>query len=225
MFDGAESPLTQTFGLGIFEPISDRILSKTEEFFLTRGAPVQHEISPLAGVALGRHLAKRGYAPLEMSTVMFLHPSEHESAPASALTARVADQNDSEAFAIAAGSGWSSAGDFAQTVTNLSRVMFATRGYIAFLVEERGQVIATGGLAVHAGVALFAGASTIPEARGRGAQKALLDARLKYAREAGCDLAMMVTEPGSGSQRNGERSRFRIAYTRTKWQLEVSGRP
>jgi hypothetical protein len=29
---------------------------------------------------------------------------------------------------------------------------------------------------------------------------------------------MMATEPGSPSQRNGERQGFRIAYTRMKWR-------
>jgi hypothetical protein len=29
----------------------------------------------------------------------------------------------------------------------------------------------------------------------------------------------MVAQPGSASQRNAERHGFRIAYTRTKWQL------
>ena len=48
---------------------------------------------------------------------------------------------------------------------------------------------------------------------------ALLEARLQTAVDAGCDLAMMVAAPGSASQRNAERQGFRIAYTRTKWQL------
>jgi len=30
---------------------------------------------------------------------------------------------------------------------------------------------------------------------------------------------MMVAAPGSASQRNAERNGFRVAYTRTKWQL------
>jgi hypothetical protein len=36
----------------------------------------------------------------------------------------------------------------------------------------------------------------------------------------GCDLAMVCTEPGSGSQRNAERQGFQIAYTRIKWGKE-----
>jgi hypothetical protein len=52
-----------------------------------------------------------------------------------------------------------------------------------------------------------------------GAYAALLDARMRYAFEHGYELAMMVAEVGSQSQRNAERQGFRIAYTRTKWRL------
>jgi hypothetical protein len=75
-------------------------------------------------------------------------------------------------------------------------------------------------LAIHDGVAHLAGASTIPAGRKQGAQLALLDARLRYAAEQGCDLALMGAAPGSGSQRNAERHGFRIAYTRIKWRLK-----
>ena len=42
---------------------------------------------------------------------------------------------------------------------------------------------------------------------------------MNYALEHGCDLAMMVAEAGSDSQRNAERQGFQVAYTRIKWQL------
>ena len=88
-----------------------------------------------------------------------------------------------------------------------------------FLAEQNGRAIATGALCLNEGIALLAGASTIPEGRGRGAQLALLSSRLAYAADHGCDLAMMCALPGSGSQRNAERHGFRIAYTRMKWRL------
>jgi GNAT superfamily N-acetyltransferase len=72
---------------------------------------------------------------------------------------------------------------------------------------------------MHDEVALFAGASTVPELRRRGLQAALLQERMRYAFDRGCDLAMIVAAPGSESQRNAERNGFRIAYTRTKWKL------
>ena len=88
---------------------------------------------------------------------------------------------------------------------------------LSFLAELDGQPIATGTLIIADDVALLAGASTVPTARRQGAQLALLEGRLRYAAAHGCTVAMMVAQPGSGSQRNAERHGFRIAYTRTKW--------
>src|SRR5579864_4806536 len=51
VFDGIDSLITQSFGLGIFEKLSEASLDVIERFFLDRGAPVQHEVSPLVGVA------------------------------------------------------------------------------------------------------------------------------------------------------------------------------
>jgi GNAT superfamily N-acetyltransferase len=101
----------------------------------------------------------------------------------------------------------------------LARVSAARRDAVSFLAELDGRAVATGAMSICEGVALLAGASTVPEARGRGAQLALLDARLRHAAGAGCDLAMMCALPGSASQRNAERQGFRITYTRVKWRL------
>ena len=68
------------------------------------------------------------------------------------------------------------------------------------------------------GVCILAGATTVPEARKRGAQNALLAARLRYAQEQGCSLAMVCALPGSQSQKNAQKNGFNVAYTRIKWQ-------
>jgi hypothetical protein len=75
VFDGIGSPLTQTFGLGIFEELTAASLELIERFFLDRGAPVDHEISPLAGVAALSLLCSRQYRPIEISNVMY-RPTE-----------------------------------------------------------------------------------------------------------------------------------------------------
>jgi len=61
----------------------------------------------------------------------------------------------------------------------------------------------------------------VPELRRLGLQSALMQERLRYAFSRNCDIAMMVAEPGSDSQRNAEREGFRIAYTRTKWRRSL----
>src|SRR5262245_30588769 len=71
MFDGVGSPLTQTFGLGVFDPVTNAEMEKLEEFFQQRGAQVHHEISPMADPSLLTLLKERGYHPIELTSVMF----------------------------------------------------------------------------------------------------------------------------------------------------------
>jgi GNAT superfamily N-acetyltransferase len=71
-------------------------------------------------------------------------------------------------------------------------------------------------MSVHDGVAALYGASTIPAFRRRGVQIATIQALVEAAWQRGCDIAFTLAEPGSTSQRNLERSDFKIAYTRAK---------
>ena len=50
VFDRIDSPVTQTFGLGIFQELTAASLDVIERFFHNRGAQVLHEVSPLVGL-------------------------------------------------------------------------------------------------------------------------------------------------------------------------------
>jgi hypothetical protein len=225
MFDGVGSPITQTFGLGIFDPVTNAELERLEEFFLQRGAHVHHEISPMADQSLLKLLHERGYHPIELTSVMY-RPINSNVRIASPLNekvqARLIQSGEEEMWAQTAARGWSEFTEFADQILELSYITAKRPFALSFLAELDGQAIATGSLLIHEGVALLAGASTIPEGRKQGAQLALLESRFRYAAENGCDLAMMCALPGSSSQRNAERQGFRIAYTRIKWELATS---
>ena len=222
MFDGKASPVTQTFGLGIASVPSVEELEKLEAFFLGRGAPVNHEISPLAGVELAATLAGRGYLPIEFTSVMHRAVEALPMEPDAAVTTRVTGVEEAGLWSRVSAEGWSENPEFREFLMDLGEVMTAAEGSVSFLAERNGRAIAAGSLRCEGGVAMFAGSCTIPDARNLGAQRALLQARMRYAAEAGCDLAMMCAAPGSASQRNAERQGFRIAYTRTKWCLNPS---
>jgi GNAT superfamily N-acetyltransferase len=51
-------------------------------------------------------------------------------------------------------------------------------------------------------------------ARRHGVQSALLHARLEIASRAGCDIAVVTTQPGSKSQENVQKRGFELLYTR-----------
>ena len=224
MYDGVQSPLTQTFGLGLFEPIAHPEMELIEEFYRERGAPVFHEVSPLADFALLALLHERGYHPMELTSVMF-RPIKRGApltlAHNEKIQVRLAEEHEQEMWAQTATKGWSELTELSGLILELAQISAKKANAFSFLAELEGQPIATGGLAIHEGVALLAGASTIPEARKQGAQLALLESRLNYAVEQGCDIAMMCALPGSSSQRNAERQGFRIAYTRIKWYLPI----
>ena len=121
-------------------------------------------------------------------------------------------------WADTAAGGWSETPELAGFISAFAAVLLESRGVVCFVAELDGRPIATGAMSLADGVALLAGASTIPAGRRRGAQLALLEARLRHAASVGCDLAMMCAAPGSASQRNAERQGFRVAYTRIKWR-------
>jgi GNAT superfamily N-acetyltransferase len=60
----------------------------------------------------------------------------------------------------------------------------------------------------------MAGAATVPAHRRRGIQSALLSTRLADAKAAGCEVAVITTQPGSKSQQNAQRQGFDLLYTR-----------
>lgn len=224
MFDGPDSPCTQTFGLGINGNPTAVNLRTIESFFFERGAAVHHEVAPLIAPELIVRLNDRGYHPIEFTSVMYrrIGPNVPMPMPRNPkLRVNVASQNQAELWAQTSASGWCEHPDMMQLILDLAQNFVVTEGATAMFAELDGRPVATGVVAIAGGIALLAGASTIPDARKQGAQSALLAQRLQFAVDQGCDIAMMCALPGSPSQRNAQRNGFHIAYTRTKWGLRI----
>lgn len=220
VFDGVDAPTTQTFGLGLFEELTPASLDEIERFFLDRGADVMHEVCPLAGAATLDLLCARGYRPFEISNVLYrLVEPAAEAHPAN-IRVRVVTQHEAPIWSDINARGWThDHPEFEDFVREAGALMVVRDDSPCFLAEIDGTAGAAGALTLHEGVALFGGAATVPDLRRRGLQAALLHERMRYAAGHGSDLAMMVAEAGSNSQRNAERKGFRVAYTRLKWRL------
>lgn len=219
MFDGVGSPITQSFGLGLFHDASAGDFDAVEAFFQARGAEPMHEVSPLADPALLPLLVARGYRPVELTTILCADPADIAAPGARSreVAVRPIAPGEEARWADTAARGWGETPELADFMRGFGLVTAHARDAVPFIAEIGGEAAAAGMLAIHDGVALLAGASTVPAFRRRGAQAALLAARLAHARAAGCDLAMMGAAPGSTSQCNAERQGFRVAYTRIKW--------
>lgn len=220
-FDGVDSPITQCFGLGVLHPLDAESLGAVERFFFDRGAAADLEVSPLVGAAALRLLCDRGYRPIETSSVMYQDVHVPAGEDSTGVRARLISRDDAALWAEVCVEGWvQEMPNVRELLAGMANVIATKQGSACFLGELDGVPGASGSLFLDEGAALFTGAATIPRMRRRGLQTALLRERMRYAASQGCDLAVMVTEPGSTSQKNAERQGFRIAYTRMKWRRE-----
>ena len=230
IFAGVGSPITQAIGLGMNGPVTDDDMTHLEAFFESRGARVEVECCPFSHPSLREQFDRRGYRVLEWSNVLCQRLSAEASeperpapssasafdSPAEGLIVRQAAPDEAELWCSLLCLGFADEmGDATFTLMPAGRALFgaASAGFLAFV---DGQAAGGGVIWLSDGVAGVMGASTLPAFLRRGAQSALLRARLDFARQQGCDLAYTITAPGSGSQRNVERAGFRVAYTRTK---------
>jgi GNAT superfamily N-acetyltransferase len=138
------------------------------------------------------------------------------------LTTRVISFDEIDLWARTSADGWATEHEgLADFMFSFGRIGAQCKGAFPYLAELDGNPISTGSLFIYDDVCALAGASTIPAGRNQGAQTALLEDRLEFAAEKGCKLAIMGASPGSQSQKNAQKNGFKIAYTRTKWQLRV----
>jgi GNAT superfamily N-acetyltransferase len=95
-------------------------------------------------------------------------------------------------------------------------------GWTAYGAWDGDELIAAATLVIAGDVAGFAGAATLPEYRGRGAQSALLAARARHAAAQGVKwLSAETGKPADGQQNsslnNMLKTGFEIRYSRQNW--------
>lgn len=210
-----ESPLTRGIGVGMHGPVAVEDIVGIEQFFLSRGAPVALEVCPHADGSLREILSHRGYRITEFNNVLVrdLTAGNLPNVPAG-LHVRRAEADDADLYARTVVRGFFGRDEMTDVEYRLGLMLFhmpRTTGYLAYAGDEPSS---GGGLSIRHGVASFFGDATLRACRGKGLHTALIAERLRIAREAGCDLAAAVTQPGSASQRNYQRLGFLVAYSR-----------
>jgi GNAT superfamily N-acetyltransferase len=226
IYTGDGMPLNHAVGLGVHGPVGAADLDLVEQFYRRRNLPPRIDVCPLADGSLLELLSSRGYRLEKFYSVLLYplsepassEPGAPESAPA-AIRVSQASPEDAGLWLKTVAQGFEETDVPTQAMLDILAPNFYTSHAACFFAWIDGQPAGGGGMYVHEGVAEFGGASTRPEFRRRGVQTALLHARLAAARAQGCDLAMVLTSPGSASQRNIERVGFRLAYTKATAML------
>jgi GNAT superfamily N-acetyltransferase len=215
-FAEADSPFNKIAGLGFSAVPDAAALDQVEAAFAGLGAPVQVELCQLADPALGVFLTGRGYRLESFENVLGRRVTDAD-VPEDVRLIRD-DELDrwlsevADAFAVADTEGLPSHEDFPrQTVIDAMADMAGVTRYAAW---RGGEFAGGASFRVTDGIAQFTGAATVPAHRRQGVQTALLRARLAAAATAGCDVAVVTTQPGSKSHQNVQRQGFDLLYAR-----------
>ncbi|MBP1644302.1 MAG: GCN5-related N-acetyltransferase [Acidobacteria bacterium] len=221
---GTGSPLNKLAGLGFAGVPAAAELDAVERAFAARGEAVRVELATLGDPECGTLLTRRGYALAGFENVLGLPlpaPAAHPAAPGLEVAASGEAEMDLWLDVVVTGfahpdtQGVPSDEEFPREV--LERVigdLASGSGFKRYLARRAGEPAGGASLRLDEGVAQLAGAATLPAHRRRGVQSALLAARLADAAAAGCDVAVVTTQPGSKSQQNVQRQGFELLYTR-----------
>ena len=221
-FAETDSPLNKVAGLG-FAGIPDAAaLDEVEDAFRAKGAPVQVEVSNLGDPEIGAMLTGRGYRLVSFENVLGRPLSVEPEPTSGGIEVRRAREDELdvwldvvvEGFSTPDRQGVASHEEFARDVVAGAERDLIAAGAVPYLALRDGELAGGALLRLNGSVAQFSGAATVPAHRRRGVQAALLSARLADAREAGCDVAVVTTQPGSTSQHNVQRRGFDLLYTR-----------
>jgi GNAT superfamily N-acetyltransferase len=216
IFAGQDSGISRTIGLGMNGAVVAADVERVEEFYRSRQAPAQIDLCPLADASLRALLNERGYGVHEFNNCWF-QPLEDYAATvplADGVSVREAEAPDADAWIQSVSLGFAEREDMMTAEVEVATTFFNEPGTRCFLSFVDGEPAGGGAMFIHEKLAAFFSGSTIPAARGRGAQTALLHARLQAAQAEGCDFAIIKTSPGNASQRNVQRAGFHLAYTK-----------
>jgi GNAT superfamily N-acetyltransferase len=223
VFAGRGSPTNKMIGIGFDELPAPRALDRVERAFARRHEPLQAEVSTLADPALHASLMQRGYATRGFENVLGHSLAVLDSPAPPSIHISRADPGDMPEWVDVVAAAFASpdvggvGGDAIPPPDELRAwvtLTMSVSGFEAFVARFDGKIVGGGSLRIDAGVAQLCGAGTLPAFRRRGIQTALLRWRLAYARQAGCEVAVVTTQPASKSQENVQREGFQLLYAR-----------
>ena len=216
---GPRISLSRAVGLGMSGPVTAAELDALVDFYAQRREDARVLVSPYADPTLFAGLGERGFrlSDLGMTLARGLDPADRIEPPADGITVRRMEAHERATWVHTSLAGFSGTddnvpGEMSATFEAMTHVP-TTTDYFASI---DGVFVGAGALDVQAGAAYFFATSTLPSARRRGVQSALLRARLAAAIACGCDLAFTQTVAGGPSQRNAERHGFATVYSRAR---------
>lgn len=209
-FLGIDSPLTTVKGAGPALRACD--IETAEEFFRSHAVRrAIFELAPWVAADALESLRRRGYKAVGSEDVVVRRPPFDDGAPLHPVVSVSAADWPALMLHVnepSASPAWRSIGDVCALLPGVMRLA---------VLDDGGGSVSCAELMPAGAVALFGNDATLESARGRGAQKAAIQERLRHAGALRFKLAAAEVAPGSTSERNYVRCGFVVAYTRTHY--------
>ena len=220
-FTGAGMFACRVQAAGLLTPVRAADVDDAERFYDGVGRPCEFEVCPLADRSLREELATRAYRLVGFRNVYVADPREGNAASRErAIEVRPAGTDEVDAWSTVVLDGFGYVDVAArQRVDRWNRMVARLPQATLFLAFRDGRPVGAANVLIHDSVASLGATTTLPAFRRQGTQAALLAARLAHARSAGCSLAVVTADPGSGSARNVERANTRLAYTNVRLRI------
>lgn len=214
IYGGPGLPVNRAIGLGMHGPVTSEDLDAIEAFYNARRASTVIDLCPLADPSLLKLLQTRGYSIRNWMSMLFtpLPTDPDPQNPDLRVTRAVLDQANQ--WLETSARGFDESDEISTSTLRMLMPNFYAANAHCYFAWLGDMPIATGCMYSHKGVVELGGASTLLAHRHQGAQSVLIQHRLADAHALGCDLAIVLTTPGSLSQRNMQRRGFQLAYTR-----------
>jgi len=219
---GGAPNVSRAFGLGIDGEVTADELARVEALYALHGGRTRVVTSPWTHASLFGLLAGRGYRVVDHDNVLTraLGGADRLAPPAPGVTVtRVEPRPEAVlAWGRIVRVGFDMDADDERFV-QADRVFERSTTSTLYLGSVDGEPAGGSALDLRDGMATLYATSTLPAFRRRGVHGALIGARLAYALARGADLAVVITTPGSDSQRNLEDNHgFRVGYTTTLFE-------
>jgi hypothetical protein len=224
VFAGPGGPANKAIGVGFGVSIDETALDAIEEAWRDRGEPMRFELSTLADPSLAPLLTARGYRLTGFENVSgrTIGPADLAPELPAGMTIEELAQDDWRTWMDVTLDGFAAPDGSAPNEEQYPRDLLeavmadfvATPGFSRYLLRVDGAPAGEATMRLDDGLAQLCGAATLPPFRRRGIQTLLFRWRLNAARAAGCDLAVVTTQPGSKSQANAIRQGLSLLYSR-----------
>lgn len=205
--------LNHTYGFGAFGPVTMGDLRLVEQAYDDSGLQPELDMCDFADASALDLLSTR----YSVTGTICQYISGISYQPTGFGDVKVSPSLNHEAFVHASVEGFRSTGRSLDLLTSLAKSSATRSDTTLFFATLEGDLVGTAAMAIFEvdgyKVAVLYIDSSLPAARGKGVHRALLLARLKAAKEHGCDFATVGAREGSGSARNIQNVGFDKAYT------------